>query len=86
MTVSGITATIKKGDTVLVGFYYMGVTSYETDTVVKVTKGKIYCDSSKTPFDAATGTYTNSEFGTRTYIVTDPKELKKARRLMNEDL
>lgn len=86
MKVSDITTTIKKGETIVVGFRYMGVTSYETETVIRVSKGKIYCDQTETPFDAATGVNENSDFGATKYIVTDPKELKKAQKKLAEGL
>jgi hypothetical protein len=71
---------VKKGDTVVVGFRYMGLTSYETETVVKVSKGKIYSDATETPFSATTGINENDMFGATKYIVTNEKELKKAQR------
>lgn len=69
---------VKKGDTVTIGFKYMGLVSYEKETVERVTKDKIYCDYSDHPFCRETGINENDAFCATKYVVTDTDELENA--------
>lgn len=70
---------VKKGEVVIIGFKMIGLTSYETETVTKVTKDKINTDYSDYPFSRETGINENDAFGATKYIVTDEAEIEKAK-------
>lgn len=77
---------IKKGDTAIIGFQYMGLTSYETEEVERVSrvKGKIYTYYADYPYDLETGVNENDAFGAKKYIVTDEAEIEKAKAEMEQ--
>ena len=71
---------VKTGQDVIVGFKYMGLTSYETDTVERVSKakGEFYTEFADYPYSLETGVNQNDAFGAKKYIVTDEAEIEKA--------